>query len=71
MQLFYSPVAQLVERLTVNQVVIGSNPVRGANFVLYRLTEKDGRLLARLYRFESCYRTNYVDVVEIIVYNMY
>src|SRR5215831_19130324 len=28
----YSPVAQLVERLTVNQEVAGSSPARGANF---------------------------------------
>ena len=27
-----SPVAQLVERLTVNQLVAGSSPARGANF---------------------------------------
>ena len=28
----YSPIAQLVERLTVNQLVPGSSPGRGANF---------------------------------------
>src|SRR6267142_2102148 len=28
----HSPVAQLVERLTVNQEVAGSRPARGANF---------------------------------------
>ncbi len=28
-----SPVAQLVERLTVNQLVAGSSPARGANFL--------------------------------------
>ncbi len=29
----HSPVAQLVERLTVNQEVAGSSPARGANFI--------------------------------------
>ena len=29
-ELVYSPVAQLVERLTVNQLVAGSSPARGA-----------------------------------------
>ena len=28
----HSPVAQLVERLTVNQEVAGSSPARGANY---------------------------------------
>ncbi len=28
--LFYSPIAQLVEQLTVNQLVAGSSPARGA-----------------------------------------
>ena len=28
---FYSSVAQLVEQLTVNQLVAGSSPARGAN----------------------------------------
>ena len=28
-----SPVAQLVERLTVNQLVAGSSPARGANIL--------------------------------------
>ena len=28
----YSSVAQLVEQLTVNQLVAGSSPARGANF---------------------------------------
>jgi hypothetical protein len=28
----YSPVAQSVERLTVNQEVAGSSPARGANY---------------------------------------
>ena len=27
---FYSPIAQLVEQLTVNQLVAGSSPARGA-----------------------------------------
>jgi hypothetical protein len=31
MLLFYSSVAQLVEQLTVNQLVAGSSPARGAN----------------------------------------
>ena len=30
--LVYSPIAQLVERLTVNQLVPGSSPGRGAKF---------------------------------------
>src|SRR6266508_1553416 len=30
-----SPVAQLVERLTVNQEVAGSSPARGANYYNY------------------------------------
>lgn len=30
---FYSPLAQLVERLTVNQNVPGSSPGRGAKFL--------------------------------------
>ena len=29
---FYSSVAQLVEQLTVNQLVAGSSPARGANY---------------------------------------
>ena len=29
--IFYSSVAQLVEQLTVNQLVAGSSPARGAN----------------------------------------
>ena len=29
---FYSSVAQLVEQLTVNQLVAGSSPARGAKF---------------------------------------
>ena len=29
----YSSVAQLVEQLTVNQLVAGSSPARGANFL--------------------------------------
>ena len=33
-----SPVAQLVERLTVNQLVVGSSPTRGANSI-YRLSD--------------------------------
>ena len=32
MLLFYSSVAQLVEQLTVNQLVAGSSPARGANY---------------------------------------
>ncbi len=32
MVLTYSPIAQLVERLTVNQLVPGSSPGRGAKF---------------------------------------
>ena len=32
--LFYSSVAQLVEQLTVNQLVAGSSPARGANICL-------------------------------------
>ena len=36
---FYSSVAQLVEQLTVNQLVAGSSPARGANYpVSLRLT---------------------------------
>ena len=31
----HSPVAQLVERLTVNQEVAGSSPARGANYCSY------------------------------------
>jgi hypothetical protein len=34
----YSPVAQLVEQLTVNQLVTGSSPVRGA-IVFKRLAQ--------------------------------
>ena len=30
--LYYSSVAQLVEQLTVNQLVAGSSPARGANY---------------------------------------
>ena len=30
-QVIYSSVAQLVEQLTVNQLVAGSSPARGAN----------------------------------------
>lgn len=33
MQISYSPVAQSVEQLTVNQWVTGSSPVRGASFI--------------------------------------
>ena len=29
---YYSSVAQLVEQLTVNQLVAGSSPARGANY---------------------------------------
>jgi hypothetical protein len=32
--LFYSPIAQLVEQLTVNQLVGGSSPPRGAKKIL-------------------------------------
>ena len=32
-QIFYSSVAQLVEQLTVNQLVAGSSPARGANLI--------------------------------------
>ena len=31
----YSSVAQLVEQLTVNQLVAGSSPARGANLISY------------------------------------
>ena len=36
---FYSSVAQLVEQLTVNQLVAGSSPARGAKIKLLYLTE--------------------------------
>ena len=36
----YSPIAQLVERLTVNQNVRGSNPRRGANHAVVSLVAK-------------------------------
>ena len=50
----YSPIAQLVERLTVNQNVTGSSPVWGAK---YRSVVQSGRTLAlgaRGRKFESC-----------------
>ena len=36
----YSSVAQLVEQLTVNQLVAGSSPARGANCLDYALFSK-------------------------------
>ena len=50
----YSPIAQLVERLTVNQNVTGSSPVWGAK---YRSVVQSGRTLAlgaRGRKFDSC-----------------
>lgn len=34
---FYSAITQLVEYLTVNQNIVGSNPTRRANFLIFSL----------------------------------
>ena len=33
-ELYQSPVAQLVEQMTVNHLVVGSSPTRGATFYI-------------------------------------
>src|SRR2546428_8094264 len=40
---WHSPVAQLVERLTVNQEVAGSSPARGANYFEHLTTFHQAR----------------------------
>ena len=52
--MYYSPIAQLVEQLTVNQWVAGSSPAWGAK---YRSVVQPGRTLAlgaRGRKFDSC-----------------
>ena len=54
-RLYYSGLAQLVEHLTVNQVVVGSSPTTGVFILAWRVVrEAEGACLESMYTGFAC-----------------